>query len=175
MLGRLGAVATSVVLGACGHAPAPEVAAGPAVRATTTTTATAVTTGPAVGEPFALGDVQITVLTVRDPFPPTAQTQPQPGNRLLSLRYETVSLATAAIRPADLPAAEVRDATGARYRSDHGRIDMVGGAGVPGELPAGMHVQISALFEIPDGATGLQAVFNEPGHPDREAVAVLLG
>lgn len=129
------------------------------------TTATSAKSQPAsnkLGEPFTLGGLRVTVLALQDPFPSTPQVQPAPGNRLVSIKYEVVSQSSDSKKLSELPAIELRDSTGAGYRSEHGRVSMVGGSGAPGELAAGKSMESSAVFEVPAGASGLQVSFRSP-------------
>lgn len=127
-----------------------------------------------LGQPFTLGDVQLKLLAVQDPFPPTPQVQPAPVNRLVSIRYEVVSQSSASQKLSDLPAIELRDSTGASYQSEHGRLSVVGGSRTPGELPAGRRMESSAVFEIPASATGLGVAFRSPAGPGGREVVVSL-
>jgi hypothetical protein len=174
--GRLGALAAATVLTACGDAapPAPTAAqqttSVPAVPAPVTNE-----TVPAhpVGEPFTLGDLRLTVLSVQDPFPGAAATQPAPGNRLVSIRYEVASLRAETLHVTDLPVMEVGDATGGTYTSEHGRLSSVNGMRRPGDLPAGTWMEASALVEVPASAAGLRATFRARDRPDVRAVVRL--
>ena len=179
---RLSALATAVILTGCSGPPSSSaVPAGvptpPAQDATTTAPAVVLKTDPVLhrlGEAFSVGDVRLTLLSVQDPFPPTPQVQPGPGNRLLSIKYEAVSQSPEPKKVSDLPSVEVRDAAGAIYRSEHGRLSMVGGTGTPGELPSGKRMESSVLFEVPSSAAGLRVAFRaRPESGGKEAVAVI--
>ncbi len=180
-LRRLGAVAAAALLTACSDSPpatkAPEPGPSRPAQGAELTTNTMPAPLPLLqklGEPFTLDDVRLTVLSVQDPFPPNPQVQAQPGNRLLLVRYEMVSLREDTRNMSDLPSVEVRDTTGGAYRSAHGRLSVVGGVGVPGEVAGGTRMESSAVFEVPASATGLRAGFRSPGRPDQEIVMVAL-
>ncbi|MGI8810411.1 MAG: hypothetical protein ACR2KK_21680 [Acidimicrobiales bacterium] len=111
---------------------------------------------------------------MQDPYPPSPQVQPAPGNRLLSIKYEAVSQSAVSQNLSELPAPELLDSTGTSYRSEHGRLSMVGGARTPGEFPPGKRMEASALFEIPASATGLRVAFRAPAGPDAQGVMVTL-
>ena len=95
---RLGAVVVAIVLTACAEAPSADTASQTSTSLaiqdgnTTTTTGTQqARVARRVGQPFMLGDVQLKVVSVQDPFPSTAQLQPAAGRRLVSVKYEVVS------------------------------------------------------------------------------------
>lgn len=125
-----------------------------------------------LGEPFTLGSLRVTVLALQDPFPSTPQVQPAPGNRLVSIKYEVVSQSSESKKLSELPAIEVRDSTGAGYRSEHGRVSVIGGSGAPGELAAGKSMESNAVFEVPAGASGLVVTFRSPLSPSEQPVLV---
>jgi hypothetical protein len=100
--------------------------------------------------------------------------QPTPGNRLLSIKYEAVSQSTAPQNVSDLPAVEVRDATGAAYQSEHSRLSLVAGARGPGELAPGKRMESSVLFEIPASVNGLRVAFRTLAGPGGQTVLVSL-
>ena len=180
---RIGALATITALSACtGSRPAGSVAepgtspANPETVATTTTT-TAPPTQPVVrriGQSFVLDDLRLTMLSVQDPFPPTAQTLPAPGNRLASIKYEVVNDSSAPRNLSDLPTVEMRDSSGGSYRSAHGRLSVVGGAGGPGVLSPGKRMEGSAVFEVPASATNLSVSFRSLSRPGDQGVVVTL-
>jgi hypothetical protein len=125
-----------------------------------------------VGEPFTVDGMQLTLLSAQDPFPPTPQTQPQPGNRLVSVKYEVVNTGPAASAVPDLPVLRLLDATGAAYTSEHGRLSLIAGGASPGDLLPGKRMESSVLFEVPAGAGGLRAAFSAAGD-DRAPVALI--
>lgn len=147
-----------------GTTSVPAVTAAPAVPAVPVTTTTAAA-GYRVGEPFTLGDLRLTVLSVEDPFPAAAATQPAPGNRLVSIRYEVVSLGALPLLVTELPTLEVGDAGGGTYTSEHGRVNA--------EVGASRRIERSRLFEVPGSAGGLRATFRAHGRPDLRAVVRL--
>jgi len=178
---RLGVVVAVAVLTACADDRLQDTATQPstssAVQAATTTTTEAQQSRSAlqgIGQPFTLGDARLTVLSVQDPFPSTTAVQPAPGNRLVSIRYEVVSQSPVTQNLSDMPAVELHDSTGAEYRSEHGRLSVVGGSRAPGELPAGKRMETSAVFEVPGPATGLRAAFRTPGRAGEQGVMVAL-
>ncbi len=69
-----------------------------------------------------LGSVRLMLLSVQDPFPPTPQTQPGPGNRLVSIKFEAINGSSESQNLSDLPLVEVRDSARASYQSEHGRL-----------------------------------------------------
>ena len=127
-----------------------------------------------LGRPFTLGDVTATLQSVTDPFPPAAGVQPAPGHRLVSISYEFVNQSPVTLSVSDLPAVTLRDSGGAGYQSEHGRLSIAAGARLPGELPAGKHMETSALFEVPASATGLEAFFR-PVDSGAQGATVALG
>jgi len=143
--------------GTAGSTPAP---AAPATTVTTTaaTTQEPRSQEPGIGEPFTLGDAQVTVLAVQDPFPPTHALEPGGGHRLVSVRYEAVR-ESGVSGPADLPSVELQDASGGTYASEHGRVSVINGGSAPGERLPAASIRSSAVFEIPATATGLRATF----------------
>ncbi len=166
-LRRLGAVAAAAVLtAACSSSPSaspavPEdnLVTGQGASTPATTVGQAEPVPVKVGEPFTLGNVRLTVLSVQDPFPPTPQTQPRPGNRFMSIRYEALNHTPEAQNASDLPSVEVRDSTGVTYQSEHGRVSVVAGSRNPGELVAGKRMESNLLFEVPASETGLRVAF----------------
>ena len=120
-----------------------------------------------------LGQVRLTVLSVQDPFPPTAQTQPAPGNRLLSVKYEAINASAEPQTLSDLPSVEVRDSTGAGYESAHGRLSVAGGSRNGAEVGPGKRMESSVLFEVPSSATGLRVAFRSHDRPQDEAAVSL--
>lgn len=125
------------------------------------------------GEPFTIGGVRVTVLALQDPFPSTPQMHPAPGNRLVSIKYEVLSQSSDSKNLSELPVIELRVSTGAGYRSEHGRVSVVGGSGAPGELPAGKGMESNAVFEVPDSASGLQVTFRSLVSPSEQQVVTL--
>jgi hypothetical protein len=182
-LARIGTVAAVAVVSACTTSRPPSTASEsgtplpPQGAITTTTTAmTAPQSQPLLqklGEPFTLGDLRLTMLAVQDPFPSTPQVQPAPGNRLVSIKYEVLSQSSDFKKLSELPVIELRDSTGAGYRSEHGRVSVVGGSGAPGELPAGKIMESNAVFEVPDSASGLQVTFRSLVSPSEQQVVTL--
>ncbi|MDQ3896424.1 MAG: DUF4352 domain-containing protein [Actinomycetota bacterium] len=174
---RFAAVAAVAVLTACSDAPsattAPEASTSSPTRGEARTTTVAPEPRLAVGnvgEAFTLGDVRLTVLSVEDPFPSTPEVRPAPGNRLVLVRYEMISMRADALDPSALPPFEVRDAAGASFRSEHGRSSRTA-AGVQG----GTRIESSAVFEVPASATGLRAAFRARPPAQDEVVMVPLG
>lgn len=181
-LARIGAVAAVAVVSACTTSRPPSTASEsgtpllPQGAITTTTAAAAPQSQPQIqklGEPFTLGDLRLTMLAVQDPFPSTPQVQPAPGNRLVSIKYEVLSQSSDSKKLSELPVIELRDSTGAGYRSEHGRVSVVGGSGAPGELPAGKIMESNAVFEVPDSASGLQVTFRSLVSPSEQQVVTL--
>jgi hypothetical protein len=125
-----------------------------------------------VGQPFTVDGMQLTLLSAQDPFPPTPQTQPQPGNRLVSVKYEVVNMGAAAGALTNLPVLRLLDATGTGYTSEHGRLSLIAGGASPGDLLPGKRMESSVLFEVPAGAGGLRAAFSAAGD-DRVALALI--
>ena len=176
----MGALAALAVLSACTDSrpegKAAEQVTPPAAQeavATTTTTPPPQPVVRRIGQPFVLDDLRLTMLSVQDPFPPSTAVQPRPGNRLVSIRYETVSQSSTSRSMSDLPSVELRDPSGASYRSEHGRIGMANGARTPGELPPGRSMETSAKFEVPASATSLSVAFRPLSGPDQEVMVTL--
>jgi hypothetical protein len=126
-----------------------------------------------VGEPFLLGNAQLTMISVQDPFPPVPLTEPAAGNRLVSIEYEVVNLGSASIELSHLPAVELRDSTGGTYKSEHGRVSL-SGSGAPGQLAPGKRLDSSRLFEVPTSATGLRVLFRPRTGSGAETAVVTL-
>lgn len=176
---RLGAVVVAIVLTACAEAPsantASQTSTSLAIR-NGNTTRTAGTQEPRVvrrvGEPFMLGDVQLTVLSVQDSFSSTAQMQPAAGHRLVSIKYEVVSQSSTSQDLSALPAVELRDSTGAGYQSEHGRMSVINGSRTPGELATGRRMESNTVFDIPASATGLRVTFRLPSSPETAVVTL---
>ena len=99
-----------------------------------------------IGDRIALGVVELTLLAVQDPFPATAQTQPQPGDRLVSIKYEVINHGATSQLVSDLPAVELQDSTGASYTSEHGRLSIIAGSKVPGELLPEKRMESSVVY-----------------------------
>ena len=176
----MGALAAIAVLSACTDSRPASNAVAPtspptqeAVAATTTTAPPPQPVMQKIGQPFVLDDLRLTVLSAQDPFPPSAAVQPSPGNRLVSIKYETVSQSSASRSMSDLPSVELRDSSGAGYRSEHGRISMVNGARTPGEVPPGKSTETTAMFEVPASATSLSVAFRPPSAPHQGVVVTL--
>ena len=180
-LGWAGAV-VAVVMTACGSSPS-------AVKATQASTSlptqgelAPTTTGiqqsrevlRRIGEPFLLGNFQLTVVSVQDPFPSVPLTEPAAGNRLVSIEYEVVNRSTASLELSHLPAVELRDSIGAAYKSEHGRVSLSGGSGAPGELAPDKKMDSSRLFAVPTSATGLRVVFRSDTSSGAESAVVTL-
>ena len=169
----------AVILTACGSSPS-TVTASPSTSLSkgevTTTTGVAQSHDVLhkVGEPFVLGRVQVTVLSVKDPFPSTPQTEPAAGNRLVSIEYEVVSRSPASVALSDLPAVELRDLTGRGYKSEHGRVSVSNGSGTPGQLAPGKSMESALLFEIPAAATGLRVAYRSHTSSGAESAVVTL-
>ena len=140
----------------------------------TTTTTSAQPVVRRIGEPFTVGDARLTLLSVQDPFPAPAQLQPRAGHRMLSIRYEAVSLRADPLEVSELPSVEIRDSTGGTYRSEHGRLSVVAGSRAPGEPAGGHRMESSAMFEVPASATGLRVTFRSVAAQDDRAVVVSL-
>ena len=180
-LARMGAVAAIGVLSACTDSRPADEAARPvtsrapqeAVATTATTTAPPRPVVERIGQPFTLDGLRLTMLSVQDPFPPSPAVQPRPGHRLVSIKYETVSQTSASRSLSDLPSVELRDSSGAGYRSEHGRISMTSGVRTPGELPGGNGMQTSAMFEVPASATSLSVAFRPLSGPDQGVMVTL--
>lgn len=183
-LARIGTVAAVAVVSACTTSRPPSTASESSTplppQGAITTTAAAAMTAPQsqpliqkLGEPFTLGDLRLTMLAVQDPFPSTPQVQPAPGKRLVSIKYEVLSQSSDSKKLSELPVIELRDSTGAGYRSEHGRVSVVGGSGAPGELPAGKIMESNAVFEVPDSASGLQVTFRSLVSPSEQQVVTL--
>lgn len=162
---RLGAVAAAALLTACSGTsddkPAPTTQG---TAAGSTTAPQAAPTVHKVGEPFTMGDLRLTLLKVQDPFP-TGQPPPGPGNRLVSIQYEVVAQSSEPLNVSALPSIEVRDSTGARYQSQHGRL---------GAISSGRRMENNALFEVPASATGLRVLFAARDRPGDEGAVVIL-
>jgi hypothetical protein len=125
-----------------------------------------------VGQPFMLGDVQLTVLSVQDPFSSTAQLQPAAGRRLVSIKYEVVSQSPTSQSLSGLPTVELRDSTGTRYQSEHGRVSAINGSRTPGEPATGRRMESDTFFDIPASATGLGVTFRLPTSPGTAVVTL---
>ena len=125
-----------------------------------------------VGEPFMLGDVQLTVLSVQDPFLPTAQMQPAAGHRLVSIKYEVLSQSSTSQNFSALPAVELHDSTGARYQSEHGRVSVINGSPAPGKPATGPRMENNTFFDIPAPATGLEVTFRLPANAETAVVTL---
>ena len=180
-LRRFAVVVATVALSACTGTPSPGTPGDgstslPVQGVITTTTAVehAVPAVHKLGEPFTVGDGRVTVLSIQDPFPSTPQLRPGPGNRLLSVRYEVVSQGSEPQTLSGLPLVEVRDSTGASYRSEHGRVSAVAGSSTAGEVPAARRMESNAVFEVPASATGLRVVVRSAARPGDEGVVVTL-
>lgn len=174
------ALLPAAVLAGCGDAPSGSTTAAngeslPAQAAiVTTTTEQSRTAVQKLGEPFTLGDVRVTVLSVQDPFPSVPPLEPKPGNRLLSVRYEVVSQASDSDALSHLPRAEVRDSAGVSYVSEHGRLSDVDGSRTAGGMGGARTIEANGLFEVPASATGLSIVFRSPARPGAEGIVVAL-
>jgi hypothetical protein len=169
-VGRAGAVAAMAVLVACSDARAGSAPDQPGTSLAQQSVITTTTAGEQVqpvlhglGEPFTVGDVRLTVVSVQDPFPASAGLQPVAGNRLVSIKYEAVSLSAASQHVSDLPPVALLDSTGTSYESEHGRLSMVAG---------GKSMEASVLFEIPASATGLRVAFRTPAATGPPAAVV---
>jgi hypothetical protein len=182
----LGVAVATLVLTACaadhggsssasGHTSNPEPAsADPAAAGSALTTVDhAQLVVRSIGDRIAFGDVELTVLAVQDPFPATAQTQPQPGDRLVSIKYEVINHDGSAHALSDLPAIELRDSTGASYTSEHARLSLVAGSRTPGELLPDKRMEASVLYEVPLDARGLRAVFSGTVGSDKQTAVTL--
>lgn len=176
----IGTVAAVAVLTACADSRPVGQAADPGTSLTTQVAVASETTTTAppqplvqIGQSFVLDELRLTMLSVQDPFPPSPAVGPRPGNRLVSIRYETVSQTSASRSLSDLPSVELRDSSGASYRSEHGRLSMANGARSPGELPGGKSMQTSAIFEVPASATSLTVAFRPRSHPGQEVMVTL--
>jgi len=145
------------------------------VTSTTAEQASAPIAVHGIGDRIALGDVEFTVLAVQDPFPATAQTQPQPGDRLVSVKYEVINHGTAAQMLSDLPEVELQDSTGGSYTSEHGRLSLIAGSRTPGELLPDKRMESSVVYEVPAGASGLRALVSGPATAAKPAAIVSLG
>lgn len=173
---RLGAVVVAIVLTACAEAPSTDTASQTSTSLaiqnenTTTTAGTEPRVMRRVGEQFILGDVQLSVLSVQDPFSSTAQMQPAAGHRLVSIRYEVVSQSSTDLTA--LPVVELRDSSGAAYQSEHGRMSVINGSRRPGELATGRRMESNAVFDIPASATGLRGGFRLPSSPETAVVTL---
>ena len=177
-LAYIGTVAAVAVLSACTDSRRADEAAEPVTsRAAQEAVATTATPPQPVvhkiGASFVLDGLRLTMLSVQDPFPPSPAMQPRPGNRLVSIKYETVSQTSASWSMSDLPSVELRDSSGAGYRSEHGRISMANGARTPGELAPGRSMETSAMFEVPAPATRLSVAFRPLSGADQEVVVTL--
>ena len=181
----MGTVAAAAVLSACAESrpvgkaadpaipPASQQTVADAVAANATTTAPPQPVMQRIGQSFVLDDLRLTMLSVQDPFLPSAAVQPRQGNRLVSITYETVSQSSASRSLSDLPSVELRDSSGASYQSEHGRVSMTGGARTPGELPGGRSMNTSAMFEVPTSATNLSVAFRPRTGADQGVVVSL--
>ena len=128
-----------------------------------------------IGDSIALGDIELTVLAVQDPFPATAQTQPQPGDRLVSVKYDVTNHSAAAQMLSDLPAVQLQDSTGASYTSEHSRLSLVAGSRVAGELLPDKRMESSVVYEVPADAGGLRALVSGPGTAGKPMATIILG
>jgi hypothetical protein len=178
-LARLGVVVAVVILFACTKAPSPDTASQTSTSLPIQGGFTS-TTGPqepqrvqGVGEPFMLGNLQLTILSVQDPFASTVQVQPAAGNRLVSIRYQVVSTSSSSRDLSGLPAVQLRDSTGAEYRSQHGRASVIGSQ-TPGEFAPGERMETNAVFEVSASATGLRVTFLSSARPGAETAVVNL-
>lgn len=174
---RLGAVVVAIVLTACAEAPSADTASQTSTSLAIhngNTTTTVGTQEPRVsgrvGEQFMLGPVQLTVLSVQDPFSSTAQMQPSAGHRLVSIKYEVVTQSSTDLSA--LPVVELRESTGAAYQSEHGRMSVINGSRTPGELATGRRMESNTVFDIPASATGLRVAFRLPSSPETAVVTL---
>ena len=117
---RSGVVVVAIGLTACAEVPSADTASQTSTslaiqrgNPTTTTGTQEAQVMRRVGQSFILGDVQLTVLSVQDPFSSTAQLQPAAGRRLVSVKYEVVSQSSTSQDLSALPTVELRDSTGA--------------------------------------------------------------
>ena len=127
-----------------------------------------------IGEPFLLGNFQLTMVSVQDPFPSVPLTEPAAGNRLISIEYEVVNRSTASLELSHPPGVELLDSIGAAYKSEHGRVSLSGGSGAPGQLAPDKKMDSSRLFEVPTSATGLRVVFRSDTSSGAESAVVTL-
>lgn len=183
----IGVVAAMLMLAACssggGSDPArgqasdsnPGTSEPPRLGATSTTIEQTPLVEHKVGDSIALGDIELTVLAVQDPFPTTAQTQPQPGDRLVSVKYEVINHSPVAQMLSDLPAVQLQDSTGASYTSEHSRLSLIAGSRVPGELLPTKRMESSVVYEVPADAGGLRALVSGPATAGKPMAMVILG
>jgi hypothetical protein len=176
---RSGALVVAIALTACAEAPSADTASQTSTSLEIQNGNTTTTAGTQearvvrrVGQSFMLGDVQLTVLSVQDPFSSTAQLQPASGRRLVSVKYEVVSQSSASKDLSALPSVELRDSTGAGYQSEHGRMSVINGSRTPGELATGRRIESNTLFDIPASATGLGVTFRLPSSPETAVVTL---
>jgi hypothetical protein len=92
---RLGAVVVAIVMTACAEAPSADTASQTSTSLAIQSGNTTTTTGTQearverrVGQPFMLGNVQLTVLSLHDPFSSTAKLQQAAARRQQSIKYE---------------------------------------------------------------------------------------
>jgi hypothetical protein len=110
-----------------------------------------------VGQSVDLGDVSFTVLSVRT-LPAGPYSEPTAGHVLLAVNIEAVNNGQGPEVVSSLMQFSVRDATGLSYNQTiaEGSVGSLDGFVAPGSKLRG-----EIVYEVPEGATGLQLVISD--------------
>ena len=110
-----------------------------------------------VGDVVKIGDTEVVVHGLQDPFD-AGQQKPPAGARLVAVDVEMKNVGEATVIFSSFGQFELRDATGASYDSIvlRGKQPAVGGPAAPGASRRGL-----IAYQVPEGAQGLRLVFKD--------------
>ena len=151
-----GLAVTLVVFGACGESDSKNVGAADAPGAPATTSDPAETYR--IGDTVKLGDAEVTVHGITDPFDAGIQAVKAPaGSRHVAVDAEVKNLSKEPRTFSSFAQFEMKDPTNKSCSPIPlpARFPAIGGRAEPGTARRGI-----VAFEIPEGSTGLQVVFN---------------
>lgn len=147
---------TLVLFSACGESDPKNVGAGDAPGAAATVPDPADTYR--IGDIVKLGDAEVTVHALTDPFDSGIQAVKAPaGSRHVTIDAEVKNLSKEPRTFSSFAQFEMKDSTNKSFSPIPlpGRFPAVGGKAEPGTARRGI-----VAFEIPEGSTGLEVVFN---------------
>ncbi len=143
------------------EAPAP--AAGPSAPTSTSTSTYA------IGATARTGDFDVTVHAFTDPEAPGQFLHPSPGTHYVSVDVEVVNRSATPQTFSSLLAFSLIDGRDRRFDATFGEVTP---PAPDGEIPAAGATRGLALFEVPDGATGLR--LRVQGTPTAEEALFML-
>lgn len=118
----------------------------------------------AVGETAGTGELEVTVFGIKDPQTPGKFLQPSEGRHFVSVDVQVTNRGSSVQAFSSLLGFHLKDASGREFDAAFSDISP---PPPDGDIPAGKSIRGLALFDVPNGVTGLrvevQATLTTPG------------